>query len=197
MRLLLIGPPASGKGTQAARIADQYHLPHVESGELLRQEVEARTEIGRRIQPYLEQGDLVPDDIVLDVVGTTLGKAAVSGGFLLDGFPRNVDQAKELDVLTAPQGASVQLVIVLDADQEHLLERMRERAAVGGRADDTEETIRHRLAVYEEQTVPLTEYYEGRAMVRHIDGRPPIDEVTAAITATVDDLKGSLDDDRP
>ena len=180
MRLLMIAPPGAGKGTQAARIAQHLHLDHIASGNLLREAVRAGTDLGRRARRYLDEGELVPDDLVLAIVSDRV-KRANPAGFILDGFPRTVEQARAADRLFAESGGPVDAVICLDVDRDESVRRLLARAGQERRSDDQEPTIRHRLAVFDTMTKPLLQYYGDRGLVMAIDGERPIDTVTEEI----------------
>lgn len=180
MRLLLIGAPGAGKGTQAERLAERFHITHICSGDLLRQHVRDQTSIGQTIKAYVSAGDLVPDAVVLDMLRKPVVKAAESGGYVLDGFPRTVDQAKAAFEVAHPLGIEVQAAVHLEVPDEELVRRLLAR---GRGADDTEEVIRHRLQVYEEKTIPLLEYYAGREWMFAVDGSRPPGEVHQEIVA--------------
>ena len=179
LRLIFLGPQGSGKGTQASRLARLMGVPHISTGEMLRQAVADRTELGKRAAAMMEAGDLVPDDLVVAMVGQRLSQDDARCGFLLDGFPRTVPQAKALDgVMDAPLDAIVQL----DVPHEELMKRMLLRAEAEGRADDTEEGISRRLDIYWQETAPLSDYYRDTGVVVHaVDGLGAIDEVTAHV----------------
>ncbi len=167
MRLLLIGAPGAGKGTQAERLAERFNLAHISSGDLLRQHVRDRTSIGQRIKAYVDAGDLVPDAVVMDMLRKPVVAAAESGGYVLDGFPRTVDQAKAAFEVAHALGVEVQAAVHLDVPDPELIRRL----VVRGRgSDDTEEVIAHRLLVYREKTIPLLEYYAGREWMFTVDG---------------------------
>lgn len=180
MRLLMIAPPGAGKGTQAARIAQHLHLDHIASGNLLREAVRAGTDLGQRARRYLDEGELVPDDLVLAIVSDRV-KRANPAGFILDGFPRTVEQARAADRLFAESGGPVDAVICLDVDRDESVRRLLARAGQERRSDDQEPTIRHRLAVFDTMTKPLLQYYGDRGLVMAIDGERPIDTVTEEI----------------
>ena len=180
MRLLMIAPPGAGKGTQAARVARQYDLDHIASGDLLREAVRAGTELGQKVKRYLDEGELVPDDLVLAIVSDRV-KRANPAGFILDGFPRTVEQARAADRLFAESGGPVDAVICLDVDRDESVRRLLARAGQERRSDDQEPTIRHRLAVFDTMTKPLLQYYGDRGLVMAIDGERPIDTVTEEI----------------
>lgn len=186
MRLLIIGPQGAGKGTQAALLCAKYGIPHVSTGDLFRANIGAGTELGRRAKSYMDAGELVPDTVTQDMVADRLAQPDAQGGFLLDGFPRNITQADWLAALLADSGTPLDAVVLLTAPDEVLMERMLGR----GRADDTPEAIRTRLDIYYSETQPLVDYY-GRLVAR-IDGVGAIDEVHGRIVAALDDA--ALDD---
>lgn len=165
MRLLLIGAPGSGKGTQAERLAARFGIAHISSGDLLRQHVRDQTSLGQRVKFYLDAGDLVPDGVVMDMLRRPVQAAAA--GYVLDGFPRTVEQAKASYEVVRAFGAEVQAAIHLDVPPAELVRRL---AARGRGSDDTEAVIDHRLQVYQEKTVPLLEYYAGREWMFTVDG---------------------------
>jgi adenylate kinase len=171
MRLLLIGAPGAGKGTQAERLAERFGLTHISSGDLLRQHVRDQTSIGQTIKAYVDAGDLVPDSVVLDMLRKPVVEAAESGGYVLDGFPRTVAQAKAAFEVAHALGVEVQAAVHLDVPDEELIRRLLAR---GRGSDDSEEVIAHRLQVYREKTIPLLEYYASREWMFAVDGaRPP------------------------
>jgi len=171
MRLLLIGAPGAGKGTQAERLAERFNITHISSGDLLRQHVRDHTSIGQTIKAYVDAGDLVPDSVVLDMLRKPVVAAAESGGYVLDGFPRTVDQAKAAFEVAHPLGVEVQAAVHLDVPDEELIRRLLAR---GRGSDDSAEVIAHRLQVYREKTIPLLEYYASREWMFAVDGtRPP------------------------
>jgi adenylate kinase len=167
MRLLLIGAPGAGKGTHAERLAERFNIAHISSGDLLRQHVRDQTSIGQTIKAYVDAGDLVPDSVVLDMLRKPVVAAAESGGYVLDGFPRTVDQAKAAFEVAHPLGVEVQAAVHLDVPDEELIRRLLAR---GRGSDDSAEVIAHRLQVYREKTIPLLEYYAGREWMFAVDG---------------------------
>jgi adenylate kinase len=181
MRLLLIGPPGAGKGTQAVRIAEHFGIPHISSGDLLRRHVADGTSIGRMVQEKMRRGDLVPDGVVMDVLRKPVEAASRRGGYVLDGFPRTVEQAQAAYFVAKNLGASVQVALHLAVPREELLRRMLDRGKQSGRVDDTEEVISHRLDVYEERTLPLLDYYAQREKLVTVNGARPISEVTWSV----------------
>jgi adenylate kinase len=180
MRLLLIGAPGAGKGTQAELLAKRFHIAHISSGDVLRQHVKDQTSIGQTIRAYVDAGDLVPDSVVMDMLRKPVIAAAQSGGYVLDGFPRTVDQAKAAFEVAHPLGVEVQAAVHLEVPDEELIRRLLER---GRGSDDTEEVIAHRLQVYRENTIPLLEYYAGREWMFAVDGTRPPDQVHEEIVA--------------
>ncbi|HLI54810.1 MAG TPA: adenylate kinase [Acidimicrobiales bacterium] len=193
MRLLMIAPPGAGKGTQAELIAARYGIAHLSSGELLRREVAAGSPIGREAAVYLERGDLVPDDLVLSVLGGPLMEAAKSGGYVLDGFPRTRAQAEEAYRMARQvSGVELQAVIHLRVRRSELRRRLLERARVEERIDDTPEVIDHRLHVYETETAPILDFYGGRGLVIDVDGEGTVDEVFDSIVAALEPLRAGL-----
>jgi adenylate kinase len=190
VNVLLIGPPGSGKGTQGERLADQLGLEHIAAGDLLRAEVANATPLGRQVADFMKRGDLVPDVVILSLLMPRVLAASEVHGYLLDGFPRSVDQAVEARALAERAGASPDAVIYLDAPREELIRRILARAAVEGRADDNPETVTNRLQVFDEATHPLVEYYRQRGLLHVIDANRGEDEVTAAILAVLEPLRG-------
>lgn len=177
-RLLIIGPPGAGKGTQAARIAEERQLPAISTGDIFRENIRNSTELGQEAKQYIDAGNLVPDSVTNRMVRDRLGQEDAREGFLLDGYPRNPAQVEELDRILSDLGQDIDAVLLLTADQEELVQRLLKRAEEQGRSDDTEDVIRHRLEVYEKETAPVVDLYEQRGLVRRIDGLGGIDEVT-------------------
>jgi len=180
-RFLLIGPPGAGKGTQAALLAQAYGIPAVSTGDIFRANVKNETELGVLAKSFMDKGEYVPDSLTNDLVRDRLAQADVSRGFLLDGYPRTKDQVLELDVILSSHNTGLDAVILLASDPEELIRRLLNRAQEQGRADDTEEVIRHRQNVYLEQTQPLIEIYSSRGLVVEIDGIGRVGEVTERI----------------
>jgi adenylate kinase len=188
MRVLLLAPPGGGKGTQGARIAERYGAEHLATGDILRAEVAAGTGLGRHVADVLARGDLVSDSIMMALVRERVVRASKAGGYVLDGFPRTLEQAVAAYAMPVDGDISLQAVIDLEVPAAVVLERMRARAAVQGRADDTEEVMRHRLEVYAEKTRPLLDYYAGRGLLFPIDAARSIDEVTTSVFAVLDEI---------
>jgi adenylate kinase len=185
MRLLLIGAPGSGKGTQAGLLAQRYGITHISSGDLLRQHVQEQTALGRQIKSYLDRGDLVPVSVVVDMLRKPVVAAVEAGGYVLDGFPRTVEQAEAAFATAHALGVEVQAAIHLDVPRAELVRRLLAR---GRGSDDTEEVIEHRLQVYQDKTVPLLEYYAGREWMFAVDGSQPPDAVHQEIVARLHKL---------
>lgn len=174
MRLLLIGAPGAGKGTQAKRLSEHFGIAHISSGDLLRQHVKDQTTIGQTIKKYVDAGDLVPDAVVMDMLRKPVVAAAEAGGYVLDGFPRTVDQAKAAFETARELGVEVQAAVHLDVPDEELIRRLLAR---GRGSDDTEDVIAHRLEVFREMTIPLLDYYAGREWMFTVDGAQTPDQV--------------------
>ena len=185
MRLLLIGAPGSGKGTQAQRLAERFGITHISSGDLLRQHVRDQTALGRTIKSYVEAGDLVPDAVVMDMLRKPTVAATENGGYVLDGFPRTVEQAQASFPTARALGVEVQAAIHLDVPREELVRRLLARHRG---SDDTEAVIEHRQQVYLDKTVPLLEYYAGREWMFTVDGAQPPDAVHAEILGRLQKL---------
>ena len=186
MRIVLLGPPGAGKGTQAARVACRFGCPHIATGDIFRANVAEGTELGRAAQEYMDRGDLVPDELVIAMVMERLAEADCDGGFVLDGFPRTVNQAEALDLRLAGLGVPLHAVLCFEAAEEELLRRLAGRAAAQHRADDAEQTIRHRLEVFAIKTRPLIDYYAHRGLLITVDAIGPIEVVTKRILAALE-----------
>lgn len=182
MNIILFGPPGVGKGTQANLLASAYNLHHISTGDMLRAAIAAGSELGNVAKKHVESGSLVPDDVIIGLVKEVLlEQMEHERGFLLDGFPRTVEQAKALDTLFTELKVEDVRIISLDAPEDELVQRMVKRGQELGRADDTEETIRHRLTVYNEQTMPVKDFYSTTRDVQGVDGLGSVDEVTQRI----------------
>jgi len=185
MRLILFGPPGAGKGTQATAIADAFSLPHIATGDIFRENVGEGTELGRRAKEFMDRGDLVPDEIVIDMVADRVARPDATAGFLLDGFPRTVAQAEALDEVLRRDGGQIDLVIRLLVDKDELVSRLLKRAQEQGRSDDTREVIENRQSVYAEQTAPLVDWYRERGVLRDVDGEGEISQVRERVLDAV------------
>ncbi|MFC5337821.1 adenylate kinase [Leucobacter denitrificans] len=179
-RLLIIGPPGAGKGTQATRIAEHYGIPAISTGDIFRANIKGQTELGKQVQAIIESGELVPDSLTNEIVRDRLNQDDAVSGYLLDGYPRNVEQVQALEEMV--QGDSLNAVLLLEADTDEVVARLLKRAELEGRADDTEEVIRHRQDVYAEQTLPLVELFEERGILVRVNGLGEIDEVAQRIS---------------
>ena len=184
-RLVLLGPPGAGKGTQAARLAERLAVPAISTGDIFRANIKGGTELGRKAQEYSSRGALVPDEITNAMVRDRLAQDDAAGGFLLDGYPRNVAQVAELDAILADAGLSLDLAVEITADPEVVAERLLKRAEIEGREDDTEDVIRHRLDVYAEQTAPISDVYSQRGLLARVDGIGEVDEVTERLLVAI------------
>ncbi len=179
--ILLLGPQGAGKGTQAKRISAEYWIPHIATGDMLREAITAGTELGPRVAPILAAGELVSDDLMIELIRERLGREDAEEGFVLDGFPRTMPQAEALDEMLREIGRSLTVVFELQLPEEVCIERLTKRAALEGRVDDTPEVIRTRLALYRQETEPLVEYYRAQGNLVGIHADHPVDEVFAEI----------------
>ena len=177
MRIVLLGAPGSGKGTQAALLAEELGLPHISTGELLRSAVKAGTELGLQAKVVMDRGELVSDEIMLGLIEERLSQPDVAGGFILDGYPRNIVQAEALDVLLDRLEQPVDEALQIDVDVDMVVARIAKRAAEQGRSDDTEETARKRMEVYAAQTAPVVDYYGNKGVLSRVLGDGSIEEV--------------------
>lgn len=177
MRIVLLGPPGSGKGTQAALLRERLGIAHISTGVLLREAVDHETDLGLKAKSFMDAGELVPDDLMLGLIEERLGEPDVANGFILDGYPRNLAQAQALDEVLQRIGQPVDLAISVTVDEGEIVERLSKRAIEEGRSDDTEEVIRNRLRVYAEQTAPVAGHYAQRGQLREVDGIGAIEEV--------------------
>jgi adenylate kinase len=186
MRVVILGPPGSGKGTQAAMLVEHLGVPHISTGALLRDAAKKGTKLGIKAKAIIDKGDLVPDEIMLGIVEERLGQDDVANGFILDGYPRNVAQAKSLDEMLERLGQPVEEAIHIDVDEDVIIQRIATRAKLEGRSDDTEETVRNRLRVYAEQTAPVADYYEEAGLLTRVWGHGGIDEILQRILSVLD-----------
>jgi adenylate kinase len=194
MRVLLIAPPGAGKGTQGALIATHFDVPHIATGDLLREHVAQRTLIGRAVQEHLDRGELVPDEIVLEMVRIAFVAAKErGGGYVLDGMPRNMTQARSLYQIGRSLGMTANVALHLKADNDELIRRLLARAALEHRSDDTEEVIRRRLDLYEKVTHPIVDWYDKRGILVSVDAMRPVERVARQILTALTSMRSLVD----
>ncbi|WP_091052286.1 adenylate kinase [Nocardioides sp. YR527] len=186
MRIIIMGPPGAGKGTQAKHIARHYGIPAISTGDIFRANVSLATPLGLEAKRYLDAGEYVPDEITNNMVRDRIGEPDAAGGFLLDGYPRTLAQVEELDGMLEPTGHELDAVISLVVDEDEVVTRLLQRAQIEGRADDTEDIIRRRQEIYLEQTAPLIGAYRERGLIVEVDGLGEVDEVTKRILSACD-----------
>lgn len=184
-RLLIVGPPGAGKGTQAERIVEKLGVPAISTGDIFRANVSNETDLGVLAKSYMDKGEYVPDSVTNEMVESRLGEDDAANGFLLDGYPRTVAQVEALDGILEKLGVALDAVILLDVESEAIVQRLLQRGKEQGRSDDNEETIRRRIDVYGEQTTPLIDIYDKRGLVKRVDGMKDIDAVTADILSAL------------
>jgi adenylate kinase len=190
MRLIILGPPGAGKGTQAARLAERLGIPAISTGDIFRYNIKNETPLGLQVKEILAAGAYVPDEVTNAIVRDRLSQPDATSGFLLDGYPRTQAQATELDDILAAQGSSLDAVLELTVDTEEVVERLLKRAETDGRADDTEDVIRHRQDVYVKETAPLAAIYRERGLLHEIDGMGDMDTVTERLQAALRTRQG-------
>ena len=181
MRIVLMGPPGAGKGTQAAVVAKELDIPHISTGEIFRANVGQGTELGVEAKKYMDKGEYVPDSITNAMVADRLAQPGTGNGFLLDGYPRTLEQVGELDTILANLGTPLDSVVEITANTEEVIARLLNRAKLEGRADDTEEVIRRRMEIYAEQTEPLTAVYREKGLLVQVDGMGSVEEVSGRL----------------
>jgi adenylate kinase len=181
MRIVLLGAPGSGKGTQAALLEKNLGVPHISTGALFRAAVSQQTPLGRKVKTFLDRGELVPDDLTLGLLEERMTQADAEHGFILDGYPRNLAQAESLDALLDRLESPVEIAIQIDVDTEQVVARIAKRAAEEGRSDDTDQVVRKRMQVYQEQTAPVIDYYAEQGLLTRVLGTGTIEEVTQLI----------------
>ena len=191
MRLILMGPPGAGKGTQATHVADHFGIPAISTGDIFRANVSKGTELGVQAQKYMDSGEYVPDEVTNLMVRNRIDEDDARPGFLLDGYPRTVAQVEELDGMISHTGHTLDAAVVLTVDSEEIVARLLQRAETEGRADDTEEVIRRRQEVYAEQTEPLIDVYRQRGILIEVDGMGEVEEVTQRIFEALDQISES------
>ena len=183
--LILFGPPGAGKGTQAIKIAEKYGWVHISTGDILRSEVSQGTALGLKVKAVMEAGILVSDELLIEIMESVFRKNSSAGGFVLDGFPRTLNQAKELDRMLVKLGTKVSLVLSLDVDEEELVKRLLKRAQEQGRKDDTEAVIKNRLVQYHQHTKPLIDYYKEKQLLKNVMGVGSIDNIFASLCKSI------------
>ncbi len=183
MRLILLGPPGAGKGTQGHRLSEQYHIPEISTGDILRAAVRDGTPLGAKAKGYMDAGKLVPDDVIIGIVRDRLAQADATDGYILDGFPRTVPQAEALDEMLSESQQPLDHVICVDVPDDELVQRLVERGKIENRLDDTEDVIQNRLTVYHKETSPLVDYYRQTGFLRRVPGVGTIDDIYNRIIA--------------
>jgi adenylate kinase len=191
MRLIFMGPPGAGKGTQAQLVAERYSIPAISTGDIFRKNVSEGTELGVEAQRFMDAGEYVPDELTNLMVRNRIDEADAERGFLLDGYPRTLSQVEELDGMIKHTGHVLDAVVVLTVDKEELVQRLLQRAETEGRADDTEDVVRRRQEVYEDQTAPLIDVYRDRGLMIEVDGMGEVAEVSQRIFDALDDVTES------
>jgi len=189
MRVILMGPPGAGKGTQAARIAARFGIPAVSTGDIFRDNIKNRTELGQQVEKILSSGGYVPDEVTNDIVRDRLAQDDAREGFLLDGYPRTTGQVDALDAMLAERGHRLDAAVELTVDEDTIVGRLTNRAGEQGRADDSEEVVRERQAIYRAETAPLIDLYREHGVLVRIDGMGTVDEVTARIVGALEGIQ--------
>ncbi len=185
MRIVLLGAPGSGKGTQAALMVERLGMPHISTGVLLRNAAKRGTELGLKAKSIIDQGELVPDDIMSDMIEERLSRDDVANGFILDGYPRNLAQAKSLDEMLERVGQPVDVAIQIDVGPEQIIKRLAGRAEQENRADDSEDIVGNRMRIYHEKTAPVIDYYAGRGLLTHVLGDGSVEDVLERILSVL------------
>ncbi len=186
INFLIFGPPGSGKGTQSVRLAEKFRLVHLSTGDMLREETGSGTDLGKRVESIMKKGELVPDEIVIELIGGQIDRNPGKTGFIFDGFPRTVEQAAALDKMLQEKGQEINRMLVLEVEKEELVGRLLARAEVSGRSDDQDVSIiENRISVYEEKTAPVAEYYRNQGKYAPVDGMGLIDDIFERLSAIV------------
>ena len=188
LKIVIFGAPGSGKGTQSERIVEKYGINHISTGDVLRAEIKNGTELGKTAKGYIDQGQLIPDELMIDILASVFDSFKDSKGVIFDGFPRTIAQAEALKKMLAERGQDVSVMVDLDVPEEELMVRLIKRGKDSGRADDNEETIKKRLHVYHSQTAPLIDWYKNEKKYQHINGLGTMEGIFAEICEAVDKL---------
>ncbi|OJU54920.1 MAG: adenylate kinase [Bacteroidales bacterium 45-6] len=189
LNIVIFGAPGSGKGTQSEKLIEKYGLAHISTGDVLRGEIKAGSALGKLAEGYISKGQLVPDEVIIDMLAEVLDSKKDSKGVIFDGFPRTIPQGEALDAMLQERGQAVSAVVSLEVDEAELVDRLLKRGQLSGRSDDNEETIKSRLDVYKNQTSPLKEHYNKQGKLHGIPGMGKIDEIFARITEAIDNVK--------
>ena len=189
LNIVIFGAPGSGKGTQSERIVEKYGINHISTGDVLRAQIKAGTELGKTAQGYIDQGQLLPDALIIDILASTLDSFEDSKGVIFDGFPRTIAQAEALKKMLAERGQEVSIMLDLDVPEDELMTRLIKRGQESGRADDNEETIKKRLVVYHSQTAPLIDWYKEDGKYQHSNGLGSMEGIFAEIAEAIDKIK--------
>jgi adenylate kinase len=184
--MVIFGPPGSGKGTQSEKISEKYNLTHISTGEIFRSEIKNQTELGKKVQGIIERGELVPDELLIELLESAIHNRKDKDGFIFDGFPRTCRQAEDFDALVEKLGLKLSLVLALEVNEEEIIQRLLKRAIEMGRKDDTEEVIRNRMDVYRNQTAPIIEFYQNKGIFKSIYGIGSIDDIFVNISDIID-----------
>ena len=186
LNIVIFGPPGCGKGTQSAKLIEKYNLVHLSTGDVIRKEIKSGSDFGKQLKAIVEKGELVPYELIIKILESALAQNQSSNGFIFDGFPRTIDQAKDLDVILAKDGQEVSMVVSLCIHDNQVVERLLNRAKIEGRKDDTEDVIINRLKVYKEQTCPLIDFYREQGKYIQVDGDCEINDIFCQISKIVD-----------
>ncbi|MEA5128689.1 MAG: adenylate kinase [Proteiniphilum sp.] len=189
LNIVIFGAPGSGKGTQSAKLVEKYTLKHLSTGDILRSEIKAGTELGKLAESYMSKGHLVPDELVIDILDSLIGKHRDAKGFIFDGFPRTLAQGEALGKMLEKHGEGIDAVLSLEVEEEELIDRLLKRGQISGRTDDNRETIESRLKVYHSQTEPLKEFYRTHGILKNIEGVGSIDDIFGSIVKEIDCLE--------
>jgi adenylate kinase len=185
---ILFGPPGSGKGTQSVKIAEKYNFAHISTGDIFRRNIKEKTPLGLKVQSIIEKGELVPDELLIEILEDCLNSFTGIDGFVFDGFPRTTQQAKDLDVILKKRGETVSLVLALEVNDKEIIDRLLKRAEIQGRKDDTRDVIENRIDVYNNQTQPLIDYYQKNGNFVSVNGIGSVDEIFQSVCEKIEEL---------